>query len=71
MLHCIFTPIFLKAPGIAKFTDEVSFIQRITNHWYYLILLSALVVYLLIHRPLKILLPTFKSLFKKISIKNI
>jgi hypothetical protein len=56
IVHCIFTPIFLKAPGIANYEPTSdSIIHRITYMWYDLALMAVIATYLLFASQLRIL----------------
>lgn len=61
ILHCLFSPIFLKAPGIAdNLSVRDNFLQRIIHLWQYFVLLILLCLYLLLEKPIRILFPTIK-----------
>jgi hypothetical protein len=66
ILHCIFAPIFLRAPGIATVSlVPLSVIARLATLWYYLLLMVLLIVYLLFENHIRIICKVLKEHVKK------
>lgn len=64
IMHCIFTPIFYKAPGIANFEQNYSFVKRIFSLWFYFVLLLVICLYLCLEKTISFFYPIIKKYFK-------
>jgi hypothetical protein len=69
--HCLFAPIFLKAPGIAnEQSSSDGLILRITRLWYYLALMCVIILYLLFENQIRILLTFLMEALIKVLTRN-
>lgn len=64
IMHCLITPVFLRAPGIGEFKENYSVIQRIMAMWYYPLLAIFIACYLFLKRPAIILFSLIKQYIK-------